>query len=142
MSIKEKTIICIGFDGTIVTHKYPCIGKDVPEAIETMKAWINSGYRLILYTMRSGVELEEAVRYCADHGVTFWGINENPEQGSWTLSPKVYANFYVDDAAVGVPLIFNKLSRSYVDWKNIALMVKTLLTIRYMRKIKERYNET
>lgn len=92
--------------------------------------------------MRSGVELDEAVKYCAERGVAFWGINENPEQGSWTLSPKVYANFYVDDAAVGVPLIFNKLSRSYVDWKNIALMVKTLLTIRYMRKIKERYNET
>lgn len=30
-------IIAVDFDGTIVTHEYPKIGKEIPFAIDTLK---------------------------------------------------------------------------------------------------------
>jgi hypothetical protein len=30
-------IIAVDFDGTIVEHKYPAIGEEIPFAIETLK---------------------------------------------------------------------------------------------------------
>lgn len=114
-------IIAVDFDGTIVTHKYPKLGEPVPHAIETL-LWLQSqGVKLILYTMRSGFLLEEAVEYCKSLGVIFYGINENPSQKTWTTSKKIFANKYIDDAAVGCPLIqpTNLLERPYVDWLEI-----------------------
>ena len=52
------------------------------------------------------------------------GINEDPDQKEWTQSPKVYANLYIDDAALGCPLIFNpELSdRPFVNWPEVLLL--------------------
>lgn len=112
----KPLIIAIDFDGTIVTHEYPKIGRPVPGAIETMKEFIARGDKLILWTMRSGKELQEAVEYCSANGITFWGINENPEQKDWTDSPKAYAQVYIDDAALNATLIPNPGGRPYLDW--------------------------
>ena len=60
----KPLIIAVDFDGTIVTHEYPRIGRPVPGAIETMKEFLARGDKLILWTMRSGEELADAVRYC------------------------------------------------------------------------------
>lgn len=119
MSKNEPMIIAIDFDGTIVTHEYPEIGRPVPGAIETMKEFIARGDKLILWTMRSGESLDDAVRYCENNGIIFWGINENPEQHKWTSSPKAYAHVYIDDAMVNAHLIYdtdNILDRGYLDW--------------------------
>jgi hydroxymethylpyrimidine pyrophosphatase-like HAD family hydrolase len=109
--------IAIDFDGTIVTHEYPKIGKDVG-AFPWLKLAIEYGHRLILFTMRSGRELREAVEYCRENGVEFYSINDNPEQNSWTTSRKVYANLYIDDAALSIPLAFDEKHsrRPFVDW--------------------------
>lgn len=110
-------IIAIDFDGTIVTHEYPKIGRPVPGAIETMLEFIERGDKLILWTMRSGDKLTEAVNYCFDNGIIFWGVNKNPEQEEWTNSPKAYAQVYIDDAALNATLIEgNKGERPYLDW--------------------------
>lgn len=113
-------IIAVDFDGTIVEHDYPRIGKPIPMAIETMIGLQQSGNKLILWTMRSGDELQAAVNYCKDNGIEFWGVNENPDQYKWTTSPKVYANYYIDDAALGCPLLGKKFEvRPYVDWREV-----------------------
>lgn len=114
-------IIAVDFDGTLVEHEYPRIGPEVPFAFETLKLWMGQGHRLILYTMRSGEKLKEAVDFCMGRGVDFWGVNQNPEQHEWTDSPKVYAHQYIDDAAYGCPLIKKTGARPYVDWSSLLL---------------------
>lgn len=120
----KNRYICIDFDGTIVTHEYPAIGKPVPMALEVMKQWQDEGALLILFTMRSGKELQEAVEYCESNGIKLFGINYNPTQGVWTKSPKAYGEMYIDDAAVGCPLIYPDNERPHVDWNEIQKLVK------------------
>jgi len=124
-------IIAVDFDGTCVTHEYPKIGKDIG-AVSVLKKWVEHGHKLILWTMRAGKgfnynatgyskELEVAVSWLLRRGITLWGVNENPEQFKWSTSPKAYAHLYIDDAALGCPLIVNpELSdRPFVDWSRV-----------------------
>ena len=71
---------------------------------------------MILLTMRDGGELQAALAWAALEGVEFWAVNKNPTQRSRTSSPKVYAHRYIDDAALGVPLVYPETGRPYVDW--------------------------
>ncbi len=109
-------VIAIDFDGTIVEHAYPDIGTPRPGAIRVMKALVENGVKLILYTMRSGVQLEEAIKYLKDNEIDLWGVNLNPDQANWTSSTKVYANLYIDDAALGAPLEYRLGYRPAIDW--------------------------
>lgn len=113
-------IIAIDFDGTIVKHEYPKIGVPVPDAVRVIKR-LQKICRIILLTMRSGDELKQAVQYCEDNGIILWSVNSNPEQKSWTESEKVYANFYIDDASIGCPLVRDH-HRPYVDWPKVELI--------------------
>lgn len=117
----NKNYICVDFDGTLVTHEYPEVGKELPGAVETCKALINEGHQLILWTMRSGLTLQDAVSWCFERGITLVGVNKNPTQENWTNSPKAYASLYIDDAALGAPLNYNPnfAARPYVDWDRV-----------------------
>jgi len=42
-------IIAVDFDGTIVEHKYPKIGSEIPFATDTLKMLIKDGHQLILW---------------------------------------------------------------------------------------------
>ena len=78
--------IAIDFDGTIVEHRYPKIGNEIPFAIDTLKMLIKAHHRLILWTVREGKLLEEAVEWCRERGVEFYAINRDyPDK---TPSPK------------------------------------------------------
>jgi len=116
-------IVAIDFDGTCVEHKYPIVGNDLPECVEWLREWTKSGIQLILYTMRDKKELEDAIRWFLERNIPLIGINKNPYQDEWTSSPKVYANLYVDDAALGCPLVFPINSRPYVDWSIVGPLV-------------------
>lgn len=116
-------IIAIDFDGTIVEHKYPDIGKEVPGAIVSIKRLQEAGAKIVLWTMRSNQELDEAISWLNNKGIILWDVNKNREQGLWTTSPKVYANLYIDDAAVGCPLCTPFKKRPYVDWKAIMKLI-------------------
>lgn len=124
-------IICVDFDGTIVTHSFPKIGSDIG-AFPWLQRWQEAGAKLVLWTMRSdgqeaGNVLTEAVEYCKKKGVEFWAVNNNPEQASWTTSPKVYAHLYIDDAAYGCPLVRPATSRPWVDWQQVGpAVLKTI----------------
>lgn len=116
-------IIAVDFDGTCVTHEYPNIGRDIGAA-PVLKSLAAKGHQLILFTMRSGKELEEAVHWFAENNIPLFGINTNPTQQAWTKSPKAYAQLYIDDAALGCPLLYQNKSRPYVDWYMVQQLLK------------------
>jgi hypothetical protein len=111
-------VVCVDFDGTVVTHEYPEIGDNVPFAQSVLQRLVDADVKIILWTMRSGEYLDAAVDWFKSANVPLWGINENPEQKGWTDSPKAYAQVYIDDAALGCPLRgrFDG-KRPMVDWK-------------------------
>ncbi|WP_299284826.1 hypothetical protein [uncultured Mucilaginibacter sp.] len=112
--------IGLDFDGTVVTHEFPKIGKDIPHCIKTLKKITDEGGKIILITMRSGRKLQEAVAYLSYHEIPLYGVNHNPRQEHYSKSPKIYANIYIDDAALGCPLTFSELSgKAYVDWLQV-----------------------
>ena len=43
-------IIAVDFDGTIVEHKYPAIGKEIPFAFETLRKLQTEHHKLILWS--------------------------------------------------------------------------------------------
>lgn len=113
-----QTIIAIDFDGTVVDHRYPDVGPTLPGAVEKIKEISARGVKIILWTMRSGKELADAVKWYADNGIPLFGVNENPEQKSWTQSPKAYAHLYIDDAAFGAPLFQTaEMKRPGINWE-------------------------
>lgn len=96
--------IAIDFDGTIVEHKYPEIGTEIPFAIDTLKMLINDRHRLILWSVREGVLLEEAVEYCRKRGVEFYAVNKDyPEEKTTdrNFSRKLKVDMFIDDRNLG-----------------------------------------
>lgn len=117
-------IIGVDFDGTLVRHEYPEIGAPLPGAVDTLRALTAAGHRLILWTMRSGETLDAAVAWCRDQGIEFFGVNSNPDQ-HWSTSPKAYCNLYIDDAALGCPILHGE-PRARVDWQGVVrLLIET-----------------
>ena len=118
--------ICIDFDGTVVTHEYPDIGKDIG-AVPVLKKLIENGNRLILYTMRShkptvsqrrGIKidpLQEAIDWFDTNDIPLFGVNSHPGQERWTDSPKVHADLTIDDRNVGCP-VRTMNGHKFVDW--------------------------
>lgn len=117
-------LIAVDFDGTCVTHEYPKIGREIG-AVPVLKELVARGCKLILWTMRSdgcehGDMLTAAVNWFAEHGIPLFGMQRNPEQDTWTTSPKAYAKLYIDDAALGAPLCQGlKGERPFVDWQRV-----------------------
>lgn len=95
--------IAVDFDGTIVEHAYPEIGKEMLFAFQTLKELNKLGANLILWTFRTGKELEEAVEFCRKNGVEFYAVNKNyPEEVfDETISRKINADIFIDDKNVG-----------------------------------------
>ena len=115
----DDITIAIDFDGTCVEHEYPLVGKEIGAA-PVLRRIVDSGAKLILWTMRSDRHLQDAVDWFADHGIQLYGVQRNPTQDAWTDSPKCYAKLYIDDAALGCPLKAGPPgSRPYVDWATV-----------------------
>lgn len=98
-------VIAVDFDGTIVEHKYPYIGKEIPFAITTLKRLQDDGHRLILWSCREGRLLQDAVEFCRERGVDFFAINSNyPDEdvdSEAIRSRKLKADMFIDDRNVG-----------------------------------------
>jgi hypothetical protein len=126
--------IAIDFDGTCVTHEYPKVGRDIG-AVPILKKLVKNGHQLILFTMRSkGISpitnkkenggLEDAINWFKINDIPLYGIQSNPSQHEWTSSPKCYAQLYIDDAALGCPLLYPKNERPFVDWETVEILLK------------------
>lgn len=99
-------IIAVDFDGTIVEHRYPKIGKEKPFAIDTLRQLAAEGHRIILWTAREGELLDEAVKFCKDRGLVFYAVNSDVPAGGLTFgrkaaSTKLVADVYIDDRNLG-----------------------------------------
>ncbi|MBN2598090.1 BT0820 family HAD-type phosphatase [Labilibaculum sp.] len=96
-------IIAVDFDGTIVQHKYPEIGNEIPFAIESLMALQKEGHQIILWTYRTEENLFEAVDFCEKRGLEFYAVNSNypEEEFDDTISRKIYADLYIDDRNFG-----------------------------------------
>lgn len=108
-------IIAIDFDGTIVEHNYPNIGKEMLFAFETMKELQKQRHQLILWTYRSGKELDEAVEFCREKGIEFYAVNKNYPEEVYEegISRKIRVDFYIDDRNVG----------GFPGWSNVWQML-------------------
>lgn len=97
-------IIAVDFDGTIVKHRYPAIGEEIPFAIATLKLLQQDGHRLILWSVREREELAAAVAWCRERGLEFYAVNsdfpeEKPEGAGF--SRKIKADLFIDDRSFG-----------------------------------------
>lgn len=97
-------IIAVDFDGTIVEHKYPAIGREIPFAIETLKKLRDDRHKLILWSVREGELLQEAVDFCKERGLEFYAVNKDypeEEQEHKHYSRKLKADLFIDDRNLG-----------------------------------------
>ncbi len=97
--------IAVDFDGTIVEHKYPQIGRELPFATETLRQLIEDRHQLILWTVREGDLLQEAIDWCHERGVDFYAVNndypeETPEKNNH-FSRKLKVDYFIDDRNIG-----------------------------------------
>lgn len=110
--------IAVDFDGTIVTHRYPDIGEELPFATQTLKMLIEDRHKLILWSVREGKLLDEAVEWCRQRGVEFYAVNKDfPEEDvtkNQHFSRKLKVDLWIDDRNVG----------GLPDWGTIYHMIK------------------
>ncbi|MDR0892240.1 MAG: hypothetical protein LBN24_06450 [Mediterranea sp.] len=110
-------IIAVDFDGTIVEHRYPRIGEEIPFAVDTLKLLQQEHHRLILWSVREGDLLDEAVEWCRARGLEFYAVNkdypeeENDHKG---FSRKLKVDLFIDDRNLG----------GLPDWGVIYRMIK------------------
>ncbi len=125
-------IIAIDFDGTIVEHKYPAIGRELPFAIETLKKLRDDHHKLILWTVREGRLLEEALAFCRERGLEFYAVNKDyPEEEEGQnnhFSRKLKVDIFIDDRNLG----------GLPDWGTIYEMVSKKLSYEDLMKSYER----
>ena len=115
-------VIAVDFDGTIVEHKYPAIGNEIPFATETLRMLAKERHKLILWSVREGHLLDEAVEWCRERGVEFYAVNcdypEETETNNNHFSRKLKADLFIDDRNIG----------GLPDWGQIYNMVHNNLT--------------
>lgn len=115
--------IAVDFDGTIVQHAYPSIGKEIPFAIETLKRLQKEEHHLlILWTVRTGKFLDEAVEFCKSRGLEFYAVNQNNPDEENSKGKKIIADVYIDDRSLGgLPDwgIIYKVLKENLTWKDL-----------------------
>lgn len=98
-------IIAVDFDGTIVTNEYPNIGEELPFATETLRMLIRDHHRVILWSVREGKLLQDAIDWCRERGVEFYAVNrdypEEEKEKNNHYSRKLKADYFIDDRGIG-----------------------------------------
>lgn len=124
--------IAIDFDGTIVEHRYPAIGKELPFATATLRQLMKDGHKLVLWSVREGDLLQEAIDWCSERGVRFYAANAdidedaNDKPGAKRYSRKLKVDLFIDDRNVG----------GLPDWGAIYQMISRRITFeQYMQEL-------
>ncbi len=96
-------VIAVDFDGTIVEDCHPAIGEPKIFAFETLREMQKSNHQLILWTTRTGKELEDAVDFCKKNGIEFYAVNASyPEEVYETnASRKVNCEVFISEKNIG-----------------------------------------
>ncbi len=124
--------IAVDFDGTIVEHRYPHIGAEIPFATDTLKMLIKDQHRLILWSVREGALLQEAVDWCKERGVEFWAVNrdypeENGTHNNNHFSRKIKADLFIDDRQIGGLPDWGQIYRMIHEGKSYRQLIKESL---------------
>lgn len=128
--LPPETVIAVDFDGTCVTSEFPMVGRDIG-AQTVLRRIVADGGKIVLWTMRSGQPLMDAVEWFKFNGIPLYGVNRNPTQDEWTNSPKCHAKLYIDDAALGCPLLPGREGeRPHVNWAEVAKLLWPGLDLR------------
>ncbi len=121
-------IIAVDFDGTIVEHRYPEIGEELPFATETLRMLIKDQHRLILWSVREGKLLQDAVDWCHERGVDFWAVNrdypEEEEDKNNHFSRKLKADWFIDDRGIGGLPDWGEIYKIIHDHKSYADVIR------------------
>lgn len=121
-------VIAVDFDGTIVSHEYPNIGEEIPFATETLRMLAKDRHRLILWSVREGKLLQDAVEWCKKRGVEFYAVNkdypEEEQDKNNHFSRKIKADYFIDDRNIG----------GLPDWGQIYQIISTGTTYRQILK--------
>ena len=113
---ENMAIIGIDFDGTCVTDLFPYVGDNIGAASVLRK--LADKNLLILYTVRDGRYLQDAVDWFKYNHINLYSVNYNPEPVS--SSPKLYCDYYIDDRNIGTPLT----DKGYVDWDKMLVLLR------------------
>lgn len=120
--------IAVDFDGTIVKHRYPEIGEEIPFATDTLRMLIREHHRLILWTVREGKLLQDAIDWCHERGVDFWAVNRDyPEEEAEKnnhFSRKVKADYFIDDRNIGGLPEWGQIYRIIHEHKSYADVIR------------------
>ena len=113
----ENTILAVDFDGTCVAHEFPKVGKEIGAAA-VLRELVKEGAKLVLWTVRDKSTLMDAKEWFDKNRIPLYGVNNNPSQIAWNTSRKVFAHYYIDDMAIGAPLIQgDDGARPHIDWQ-------------------------
>lgn len=125
--IKPKLIAC-DFDGVCVSHRFPEIGKTIPDAVYYLKRLAEFHF-IVLWTARIGFDVQEAMDWFKEHEIPLYGVLSFPEEMHRPHSRKIDAQVFIDDKALGVPLKADPyvedgwiLNWSQIDFADLGLL--------------------
>ena len=115
-------IYAVDFDGTIVEDKFPQIGKLIPFALESLRKLQSQGHIIILWTCRTGKDLEDALKFLKENNFIPDAVNDHSIQMK-ELYPdsrpkKIYADIYIDDHDVFFYKNLDKMKNFWIGFYN------------------------
>ncbi len=122
-----KYKIYLDFDGTVVEHQYPRIGKYNSEAFKVIAKLQTAGHEIILNTYRADLKdetLKEAIIYLnkAEEIETISQIERkkiDPLPWDWKRQHET-KTIFIDDICKGSPLKFSSTAPyDIVDWEKL-----------------------
>ncbi len=120
--------IAVDFDGTIVEHCYPKIGKEIPFATETLRMLMAENHKLILWTVREGTLLDEAIEWCRQRGVKFFAVNSDYPDDELDkgrhFSRKLKVDYFIDDRNIGGLPDWGQIYRIIHDHRSYASLIR------------------
>lgn len=121
--------IAVDFDGTIVYDDFPGIGEPMSFAFETLRELQKQQHQIILWTYRTGYELDEAVEFCRENGIEFYAVNNSfpEEEYDSGMSRKIHAHVFIDDRNIG----------GFPGWSNVWQMLNSGRSARESLRFKE-----
>ena len=120
-----KYTIILDFDGTVVEHRYPKIGKPVPNALRVLERLQNAGITIVLNTARCEEKdnsFNEAREYMAATGIHMASCYMKKQMPIWQVP--FGETIYIDDIAEGIPLIIDTGGIDMVDWETIEKLLE------------------
>ena len=135
--------IAVDFDGTIVEHRYPEIGREIPFAKQTLRQLIKDRHQLILWTVREGKLLDDAIEWCRERGVEFWAVNKDYPEEDVTknahFSRKIKADVFIDDAMVGGLPDWGEIYQIISEHKSYRQIIRSSMGLQSQQPPKKRH---